>query len=443
MRIRGTKGNLSRAFSCALVLTAVGCGGGPALRAAEQGDLEAVRRTLTRGGIDANEARDIARAVLRREVRGASGDAGISRLRELPMCAKALDEALEERSARRDAVGATATIVRFEAGLVDREELAETARTALAVAGGASSSWRAAAARGLVGKADGQERRKLIADPDQEVRLAALRASMTAADPADLEALLEAARVDPNPSARALAIDATSNIGGARVVLALKDLFAQAGEDERLSIVGAWASPRAFAAGGRTQLVRTAETGSGPATIAAAAVLMRLSDDPASSSAAGVVARAIATGSTRERVFAIAAASLEAKATRDAVIGAQKDTDEDVALAALSKSLDLYPAEGDDAKPAERAKVVARLMVMAKGNSLRAVLAKATLARAGAREVLPLLEQDARSGTDQARKAAGTSLVALGEVARAAWLAADPDVRVRTGVACAMLRPSP
>jgi hypothetical protein len=442
MRIRCTKGNFSRAFSCALVLAAAGCGTGPALRAAERGDLAAVRRTLTSGGVDADEARDIARAVLRREVAGASGDAGIRRLRELPMCAEALDDALEERASRRDAVAATATILRFDAGLIDRDELGETARAALAAAGSVSSSWRAVAARGLVAKVDGPERRKLMVDPDQEVRLAALRASSTAVDPADVEALLEAARLDPNPTARSVAIDAAGNIGGARVVLALKDLFAQGGEDERLSIVGAWASPNAFTAGGRAQLVRTAESGSGPATIAAAAVLMRLSGGGAENAAA-VVARAIATGSTRERVFAISAASLASKTARDAVLGAEKDADEEVALAALSRSLDLYPAEGDGAKPAERAQVIAKLMAMAKGSSLRAVLARATLARAGAREVLPLLEQDARSGTDQARKAAGTSLVMLGEIARAAWLAADPEVRVRTGVACAMLRSKP
>jgi hypothetical protein len=286
---------------------------------------------------------------------------------------------------------------------------------------------------------DASKRRSLFSNGDESVRLAALRASFDAFDPSDLEALLEAARLDPHPPARGIAIDAIGNIGGERAVLALKDLFVQAGEDERFGIVGAWSSPRSFEAGGRGALVHVAESEHGPAQIAAAALLMRLPGQDAEN-AAGVVARAIGTGSTRERVFAINAASLGTQAVKDAIVKAQGDTDEDVALAALERGLEMAPADGDGARPKERADIKNKLMAMAKGKGVRAILARASLARAGVREVLPLLTADAKSESNQARKAAGASLVALGELGRAAVLAVDPDPRVRRGVACAMLR---
>jgi hypothetical protein len=425
-----------------LVLLATGCGGGPALRAAEQGDLNAARRALTasaeQGAVDEGEARGIAREVLRREIKEARGEEGVKKLKELPACAEGIDDALEARAAQRDDVAAFAALLRFDARLIDLDELSDAAREALS-SPGAASAWRAVEARGLVTPEHATRRRSLFIDGDEAVRAAALRASFDAFDPADLDALLEAARLDPHPPARSIAIDAAGNIGGEHTVLALRDLFVRVNEDERLAIVGAWASPRSFEAGGRAQIVRVSESERGPAQIAAAALLMRL-PGPDAENAAGVIARAIAEGSTRERVFAIDAAKVDAPSVREALVKAQGDSDADVALAALRRGFEMYPADGEGARPKERAELTKKLMGMAKEKGVRALLARATLARAGAREVLPLLKEDARSQSDQARKAAGHSLVALGELGRAAVLAVDPDPRVRRGVACALLR---
>jgi hypothetical protein len=435
---------LHRSFALVglFVLSMSGCGGGPALRAAEQGDLAGVRRVLATdsaaAAIDADEARGIAHAVLRREIEGAKGDDGVKKLRELPSCAVALRDALEARGASRDEVAAVATLMRFDARAIDQEALGELARAALA-SPGASSAWRALEARSLVMPEDAVRRRSLFLDGDQAVRVGALEASFDATDASDVEGLLEAARLDPYPEARTAAISAVGNIGGERVVHALSDMFVLADEDERLTIIGAWASPRAIGVGGRDKLVRIAETETGPAQIAAAGVLVRRPGAGADQ-AASVLARAVETGSTRERVFAIRAALLELSGVRAAVVKAQADTDQDVALAALDRSLELYPASGDGAKPKERAEVVAKLMAMAKATGVRSLVARAALARAGVRDVLPLLKDDAKSDNDQSRKAAGSSLVALGEYGRAALLAADQNERVRTGVACALLR---
>ncbi|HVK64871.1 MAG TPA: hypothetical protein VM694_10365 [Polyangium sp.] len=441
MIARRTK--LPRALGSLLVLAlAAGCGGGPALRAAEQGDLGGARRALASGSaqeaVGEAEARRIARVVLEQEVKAAKGDAGVSKLRELPACAEGLDDVLEVRAAGSDEVAAIAALIRFDARLWDRDDLAEAARAALA-SKGASSTWRAVEARGLVAYADGTQRRSLFTDGDQAVRLAALKASFDAFDPNDTEALLETARLDPHPPARLQAIDTVGNLGGERVVLALKDLFVKADEDERVAIVGAWSSTRALDAGGRAQLVRVSQAERGLPQIAAAAVLVR-QPGPGTEDAAGVLARSIETGSTRERVFTIHAATLDTPSVREALVKARSDADEDVAIAALGRGLEMAPAEGEGAKPKERAEITQKLLGIAKGKGIRALLAKAALARAGAREVLPLLTEDARSTSEQARKVAGTSLVALGELGRAALLAVDADPRVRTGVACAMLR---
>ena len=430
------------AFSGLFVLFAIGCGGGPALRAAEQGDLAGVRRVLAADAaataVDEDEARDIAHAVLRREVEKAKGDEGVKKLRELPSCAVALRDALEARGASRDEVAAVATLMRFDARALDAEGLGEAARAALG-SPGASPAWKAVEARSLVGANDGVRRRGLFLDGDQAVRVGALEASFDALDASDMEGLLEAARLDPYPEARTAAISAAGNIGGERVVHALGDMFALADEDERLTIIGAWASPRSLGAGGRDKLIRIAETEVGPAQIAAAGVLVRRPGAGADQ-AASILARAVETGSTRERVFAIRAALLDLAPVRTAVVKAQDDTDQDVALAALERSLELYPAAGEGAKPKERAEIIKKLMVLAKTPGVRAYLARGALARAGVRDVLPLLKDDAKSDNEQARKAAGSSLAALGEYGRAAMLAADQDERVRTGVACALLR---
>src|SRR5262249_54158437 len=105
-----------------------------------------------------------------------------------------------------------------------------------------SAAWRATAARAVVGEGDGPKRRTLILDGDQDVRIAALRASADVADAEDTSAVLEAARLDPHPLARTVAIRAAGAIGGERVVLALKDVWAGADEGSRHAIADAWAT---------------------------------------------------------------------------------------------------------------------------------------------------------------------------------------------------------
>ncbi|MEP7124207.1 MAG: hypothetical protein ABJE95_24990 [Byssovorax sp.] len=423
------------------------CGGSASLRAAEAGRFTGlsaeVAAEVKRGDLDEAEAIELARAILRRDVAGAAGDEGAARIHGLAGCARPLDRALEHRAEDDDVAGAAAAMVRLEVGLSSREDFVHWASEA---PGGPRSAFRAVGARALSGPDDGALRRKLIVDADQAVRLAALRASEHAASASDTDVVLDAARVDPFPMARAVAVRAAGAIGGERVVLALKDLWAAADPLLREAIADAWGTPASIDAGGRRELSWAAETQGGAPAIAAAYALVRAGNHatpmptgPGVAEAIGVIERAIKSGVTHERTFAITIAPLSAPALQNAVIEASKDVDEDVALAATVRRLDTAAGQGG-ASPADRPALTAKLLAAASsGEKMRGLVARNALARLGVRELLPLLDKEASSPDAQLRKAAGTAFVALGELPRAAVLAADTDARVRDGVACSLL----
>ena len=423
------------------------CGGSASLRAAEAGRLTglsaAVAAEVKRGELDADEAVELARAILRRDVAGATGDEGASRIRGLSSCAGPIDGALERRAETADAAAAAAAMMRLEAGLSPREDFVHWASEA---PGGPRAAFRPVGARALSGADDGELRRKLFLDGDQAVRLAALRAAERAASASDTDAVLEAARVDPFPMARTQAVRAAGAIGGERVVLALKDLWSTADPTLRQAIADAWGTPASLDAGGRRELSWAADTQGGSPAIAAAYALIRASNraapiptGPGVEGALGVLERAMKSGVTHERTFAITVAPLSVPPLQKAVIEASNDPDEEVALAAVSRRLGTTFLQGG-ASAADRPALIARLLkAAASSEKLRALVARSALARAGAREVLPLLDKDATSADAQARKAAGTAFVALGELPRAAVLAVDADARVRDGVACSLL----
>jgi hypothetical protein len=425
------------------------CGGSASLRAAEAGRLTGlsavVAADVKRGAIDDAEAIELARAILRRDVAGAAGDEGAARIRGLAGCARPLDRALEHRAEDEDVAAAAAAMVRLEVGLSSREDFVHWASEA---PGGPRAAFRAVGARALWGPDDGALRRKLMLDADQAVRLAALRASERAASASDTDAVLDAARVDPFPMARTEAVRAAGAIGGERVVLALKDLWAAADPILRQAIADAWGTPASIDAGGRRELSWAADTQGGAPAIAAAYALVRAGNHttltptgPGVAEAIGVIERAIKSGVTHERTFAITIAPLAAEALQNAVIEASKDVDEDVALAATIRRLDTGFLLGEGgASPLDRPALTAKLLATASsGDKMRGLVARNALARLGVRELLPILDKEATSPDAQARKAAGTAFVALGELPRAAVLAADADARVRDGVACSLL----
>jgi len=278
-------------------------------------------------------------------------------------------------------------------------------------------------------------------DGDQEVRLAAAMAALDAARSSDAEALVEAARLDPSPAVRAVAIRSLGAIGGERVVLALKDMWALADEPNRQVIIAAWAMPPSIEVGGRRELTIVLEAEAGTPSLAAAIAIARAGGD-GSASAIGVITRAVASGTTRDRVYAISASPLAASEVREAIVKAQGDSDEVVAVAALARQLhdgDAWKAKGGSV---DRGAIIAKVLKIAREapDSAHGLRAKGVLARSRVSAVLPLLERDVLSKDDGTRESAALSLVALGELPRASALVADAAPRVRAKVACAILR---
>lgn len=420
-----------------LLFAATGCGASSAVRAAEGGQLADLGRLLAeeirRGALDEDEARAVARALAEGEIRRSAPPAGADRLRELRPCARHVEDALLDRAGGADVTAAVAAMILIDTGLADLEERREHADLmARSTDPGIAVAFRAVHARTLLGEGDGAARRERLVDGDEEVRMAALRAAILAGEPGDREAVLEAARLDPNPLARALAIRAASMIGGEAVALALRDLWVLADERAREAIAEAWASPLILDAGGRKQLLWVISTQQGAPAIAAARALAR-DGEAAAPEAIGVLVRAIESGPTKDRVYAIRAIPLRGEVARAAIARARSDQDDAVAMAALLRDLDEPPNE-----PA-RGAAIKRLLKLAEGGATRALQAKGALARAGAREIAPILLRDAKAREPHLREEAGVDLIALGEWARAAPLLADPEPRVRTVVACALL----
>jgi hypothetical protein len=417
------------------------CGGSPAMRAAVAGHYEGLRAAVAadvqQGRLDARDAIALAKIVAKGEVERAEGDEGAQRIRDLVSCASEIDGALERRAETHDALGAVAAMVRLDAGLESADTYARWARSD---PGGAAAPMRPLGARALTSWADADLRRRLFTDPDEDVRRGALRAAIEAADPDDTEPILEAARLDPYPAAQRQAIRAAGAVGGERVALALRDLWHRADDDTRVAIVEAWSSSRSFNSGGRAELLWAATTERGRPALAAAVVLVRARGESASEGV-GVVERAVKDGPSADRVQAIELASLAVPALREAVVKAESDADDAVATAARARMLEAPAAEGGTAEgSAERAALIAKLLPAASGSSEAATLAKGALARAGVKELAPILERDGAAPSAKTRAEAGAALAVLGDVKRAAVIAVDPEPRVRTAVSCAILR---
>jgi hypothetical protein len=411
----------------ALCSALAACGASGALKSALHGNLVELKRDVLAeqraGELDRGRVEDLAEAVAGREVRSATGQAAVHRIREIRVCAGSLLPVLHERAERADDIGAEATLVLLERGELGRDAQVTRHREA------SSGAWRAVAARAAVAPRYGALRRSFVRDPDERVRRAALHAAVEAAAPGDLEELLEAARLDPDPLSRSLAARAAGAIGGERAVLALKDLFARADETMRTSIVEAWSEARAYTAGGSRELVRLAEQGSGPPSLAASGALVRRGGADAAIGRAKLV-RAIREGTLLERRLAIELAPLPDADVLRALDDAKKNDDAEVRVLALARLLDV---------PERRPQARAALTALAGQKSAAGQRARSALAGIGDQAVASKLADDLKARQPEERQQGALGLMRLGDWSRAATALADDDPDVRTAVACQML----
>lgn len=407
-------------LSAAAIL--VGCGTAPLVDTARFGDLPALKRGLAeearRGTLDASLTQDVAEAVAGRELLSAQGEAALRRLKATRACAKPLMPVLRELSRGTDDAAAEAALIRLELGDLSHARALDDWEQA------AHGGFRAVAARAAVAREEDALRREYFTDPDGRVRLNALRAAFEARQSADLDDVLEAARVEPDALTRTAALRAAAAIGGERPVLAFKDYWPSASPEVRLAIVDAWALPSAFETGGKQQLFNVAEATTGLPQVAALVALQRRGE----ASVQGLLLGAARSGSREERGLALAALPLTAPAV-EALELASRDPEPSLAVLALERLA---------AVPAKRADAIRGLERRAAGREAPSA-ARLALARLGVRSVTPQLTRQLADPSAALRRDAARGLLALGLVAQTAPALADSDPGVRTDVACAVL----
>ena len=431
LRVRRIAGILAgHSALCLLLLNA--CGPKPPARTALYGNLDQLKRDIQSaqqaGKLNHHAVVDLAQAVAERELASAQGENGALRIRSLRSCARPLRSAIERRARAADAVAAESTLILLELHAADESALLH--RYARAESG----AWRAVAARAARRSIDSDLRRAFFVDPDERVRRAAFASARSVREAAELEALLEAARVDPDPQSQSLAIVAAGAIGGERAVLALKDLWAKADDASRIAIVDAWTEPASFAAGGARELGLAAESGGGLAAVSASYALSRAGG--ADSAVANArLRRDMLDGSDDEKRLALRVAPIDPE-TETALVKASKDASPELRVVALTRLLGV-DARRSDALRALREIANAKASSDSERHAQGAALS--ALAQAGDTSVSVALVKDLRDPALEIRSRAARSLTSLGDYTNAATALADDDGNLRSEVACLVL----
>ncbi|HMJ54202.1 MAG TPA: hypothetical protein VK540_19105 [Polyangiaceae bacterium] len=421
-------GGLAAAIGLLVATLGVGCAAPLSVKAAARGDRVALKIAMgeekARGKLDQKRVAEVAKAVAEREIRQAQGPEALARIDEARACWRPLAGSLEQRAQRSDDPGAGATLALMDGRNRARDGEALVRKHATS----SNPLWRAVAARAAVGVKLGSARRTFYVDPDERVRLAALRAALELSDPADSAALLEVARLDPNTVAQAIAVRAAAGVASADVVLALRDRYATADEGLRQSIVDAWGRPELAKAGGRREIVTVAENQSGAAAIEAGAWLLQMGGDPEARAAGQrALLRAMGEGLSRDRVLAIGRAPIADRDVFAAMQKAARDADVPVKIAALIRLEEVTE---------ERSKASAELRKLADGGARDALFA---LARAGDPVAVERVVKELSSTDAEVRLRAMNVLVTAGRFASAADLLADAHPGVRMRASCAVL----
>lgn len=410
------------AFWVGLGLGAVACTSA-STRVALQGDLPSLKAAIAdaerEGRLDAAPVRELAEAVLTRELSSSSGPNAM--FPPMEPCVKRMRSVLEDVAAGSFELAAPAAVALIDGGFEPPGP------------GSRRDASLVVLARQALGVSAGSRRRAYMLHGDAEVRRAALSAARDSADIADTDSLIEAARLDPDPVARSIAVRALGQVGGARVVLALLDLWAVASTEQRRDIVLAWSMPPSFGSGGERELTHAVEvTGGEPAVVAALVLSNKAAGPPGLGTSA--LLGFIAGTQQRERLLALDAAPWQNAELRAAITAARTHDDPATRIISL---LRLVEHGAIDA-----AGIIELRKLSTAPSASVALAARATLARAGDESVKAALRADLAGARGDERTLAALALVELEDWAGAAPALADDSPAVRRAVACQMLAPS-
>jgi hypothetical protein len=387
-------------------------------RTALSGDLPALKAAIDQAEkqnrLGPSGLEELAGAVLEREL--ASLSVPDDTFPDVAACARHIRPALENVARGSSEYAGPAALALLDAGFFPPGARA------------ADPSGQAIEARLALGPRAGTRRRGFMLHGDASVRGAALSAALASPDPADVGALAEAARLDPDREARSFAIHALGRIGGAAAVLALVDVYATAAPAERGEIVLAWSTPASFGAGGDKELEDLAQGSDEPSLLSAIALL---GQTPDSALASAALVRAIEGAKVETRLLAIEAAPWSDAAVRAAILESRKHKDP------ATRVLGLWRLAAAGALDAEATGELEKLGT--DGATPVGAVARAALALAGKGAVKPALRADLAAKEADRRTLAALSLVELGDWAGAAHALGDDSPRVRRAVACQVL----
>jgi hypothetical protein len=435
--------SLALPFVLALATFASGCAS-PAVRYAERGDIVALRAEIAKehakGSLSNGEARDIAKALVDRDVAALAGDAdkAKSAIPELRACAKDVASALENRVDKHDAMAAAIAKLLVEEGIFSP---GDTKR----FRDDPDPAFRSLSARRLTSSSDEEARKEALLAREVTTRQMAALASGDGAVLGELDALFEVARLDPDAEVRHLALRAAVDAVARNKSDVLDGLTSSPNEDERRALSAAKVAldrlRDAWTTGtkGLREALRARLGEGGPDRLVLVSAILRMGSSRTEAedtflreNAARVAVSALREGSTLERSFAVILVRPEGQGL-EALQKASRDADQDVVLSAMGKLLNV-PSE------ANRARFELVRFAGRKDDLVHAPRARGILA--GAR-YLPvqvwLEEQAAQKAAVGLRLRAVAGLAALGRVARAAPLLADEDPHVRARAACLVL----
>ncbi len=381
-----------------------------------------IRAAKARGELDARTTRKLALAVAERVVASAHAPDGPALLDRPGECRRRLVDAYQLRARGRDASAASATAALFEDGVLDAEELV------LKYQASTDPAWLAVAARAATLPERATWRNALMLHPDTRVRRAAMRAALTARSNENLEEVLAASRLDPDPQTRRLAIHALGALGTYRAMVALQDRWTAGTTAVRIAVVEAWSSGPAYANGGREALERVA-LGRGRPAVAAVVALLRARRAPPGW-ANDVLARMLEQGTEDEQLTALTAADAAHERTTEALLKIAAEASPRVQLAAQNALL---------RNATHRPEARARLLAAAKKSDPLAVAARTYLAKAGDVTVVPMLEKQLTSRKAVERVGAAVALTGLGLQHKAVDALLETRPSDRLTVACAMV----
>jgi hypothetical protein len=406
-----------RQLTAALAISCCACTAAPT-RAALSGDLSGLKAAVTHaeqhGNLGRGRVRELAQAVLERELVSLTGPGVV--FPELGSCSEAVSGVLAELAEGQGEFAGAAAIALLDAGLTPPRA--------------ASQDDPVLQARRAIGASAGTTRRAFMLHGDVEVRRAALSAARQSADPEDVPALLEAARVDPDPEVRASASLALGRVGGSTVVLGLRDLWPRAEPPLRRRIIEAWSMPGSFEAGGERELVAVVETEASLPSVLAALALLQQKAGPAGLATAALL-RALRGADTEARLFALLAAPWSEPELRAAIVSLAASKDPASRVLALLRLTEHAAVDAAGLAELRKLSLEPTLPV--------ALVARAILARAGDASVKPGLVRDLAAPRADQRTLAAAALISLEQWSAAAHALADDSPEVRRAVSCQLL----